>query len=72
MDSTAGRVLRIVQKQPPRRQRPIRNPRPCRCCRHGHAFADTELVVREMRTGRVVKRLVPVPGGYEEAANDDR
>ena len=41
---------------------------PAKCnCKHGpHVFATVELVIT--KAGQVVRRLVPVPGGFKEAS----
>ncbi len=51
--------LRLLKRDLP----PIVNPEPCGCCKHGHAFAAQELVVRNER-GEIIKKLVAVPGGF--------
>lgn len=45
----------------------IVNPKPCGCCSHGHELATLELVLRRS-DGSLLKRLKPVPGGFEEVA----
>ncbi len=59
--------LRVVNAAP---EAKIVNPEPCGCCRHGHAFAASELVVRRGEDGRgeILRRLVATPGGFEVAS----
>lgn len=56
--------LRVVNAKP---EAEIVNPKPCGCCKHGHAFAASELTVRD-GDGNVIRRLLAVPGGFEVAS----
>lgn len=59
--------FRVVNAAP---EATIVNPEPCGCCRHGHAFAASELTVRRGEDGRgeILRRLVATPGGFEVAS----
>jgi hypothetical protein len=48
----------------------IVNPEPCGCCKHGHAFAASELTVRRGEDGRgeILRKFIAVPGGFEVAS----
>ncbi len=59
--------LRVVNAET---EKGIVNPEPCGCCKHGHAFAASELIVRSGEDGRgeILRRLVAAPGGFEVAS----
>lgn len=61
------RRMRLVSRDEAPVLPEIENPRPCQCC-HGHDLVASELVIRERRTGRVLKRLVSEPRGFVEIA----
>ncbi len=69
--SGGGRVLRMTRgakrsDDAEAREAGCAPPRSDVCNGHVHLFATAEMTVREERTGRILRRLVPVPGGYRD------